>query len=550
VLTAAIELPVEGPGFVRYRKFGANHWGNPRLVHALENAARAVQDAMPGGAPLVIGDLSAHDGGRIPRHQSHRTGRDVDLPWFVTTPQGLPVQNPGFVPVGPDGLATVDGSSDYLRLDIPREWLLVKDLITSRDVDVQWMFCAKDVEALLVDYARARGEPDELVWHAETVLIEPGDSLNHDDHIHLRIACTPRRACSGARAAARGGSGRLPSPSSSRTKTPCTRPPRKIRSSSRARSPPLRRRPADRRATSKGTARAVPAKEAPATVLHGDCLEHIAQAVAIAGGGFDLIYVDPPFNAGGKRGMRQERGHRATGAEAYADAWGGLDAFLTMLEPRLDAMRGALTDAGSLWLHLDFRAVHDAKVAADRVFGRGAFRGEIVWVPGNGARRVKGPSVTHQTILVYARGRDMIWNASDPTLREPFADTSLRMHFQTTDANGRRYRERVIGGKTYRYYADEGRRLGSVWTDCPAMNANTPLTRETTGYPTQKPLSLLDRVVRAASLEGSRVLDPMCGSGTTLVAALAAKRRPVGIDRSALACKVARERVANRVSGR
>jgi site-specific DNA-methyltransferase (adenine-specific) len=281
-----------------------------------------------------------------------------------------------------------------------------------------------------------------------------------------------------------------------------------------------------------------------ATILEGDCLEHIERAVAVAGGGFDLVYVDPPFNAGGTRGMRQERGHRATGVGAYVDAWGGIDAFLSMLEPRLDAMRGALTESGSLWLHLDFRAVHDAKVAADRVFGRGAFRGEIVWVPGNGARRVKGPSVTHQTILVYARGREMIWNASDPALREPFADTSLRMHFQSKDEAGRRYRERVIAGKKYRYYADEGRRLGSVWTDCPAMNANTPLTRETTGYPTQKPLSLLDRVVRAASVEGSRVLDPMCGSGTTLVAALSAKRRPVGIDRSALACRVARERVA------
>jgi penicillin-insensitive murein endopeptidase len=197
VLTAAVELPVEGVGFVRYRRFGANHWGNPRLVRALEHAARAVHDAMPGGPPLVIGDLSAHDGGRIPRHQSHRTGRDVDLPWFVTTPEGLPIQNPGFVPVGPDGLAMVDGTGEYLRLDIAREWLLVKELITSRDVDVQWMFCAKDVEALLVDYARARGEPDELVWHAETVLIEPGDSLNHDDHIHLRIACTPEESVLG-----------------------------------------------------------------------------------------------------------------------------------------------------------------------------------------------------------------------------------------------------------------------------------------------------------------------------------------------------------------
>jgi site-specific DNA-methyltransferase (adenine-specific) len=117
------------------------------------------------------------------------------------------------------------------------------------------------------------------------------------------------------------------------------------------------------------------------------------------------------------------------------------------------------------------------------------------------------------------------------------------MHFRNVDAEGRRFRERTIAGKTYRYYADAGRRLGSVWNDCPAMSANTPLTAETTGYPTQKPLSLLDRVVRAATLPAGRVLDPMCGSGTTLVAAHRAGRVAVGIDRSPLACKVANQRL-------
>jgi site-specific DNA-methyltransferase (adenine-specific) len=76
------------------------------------------------------------------------------------------------------------------------------------------------------------------------------------------------------------------------------------------------------------------------------------------------------------------------------------------------------------------------------------------------------------------------------------------------------------------------------------MNANTPLTRETTGYPTQKPVSLLDRIVRAATRRESLVLDPMCGSGTTLVAALRAGRRAVGIDQSRLACSIAKKRIA------
>lgn len=311
----------------------------------------------------------------------------------------------------------------------------------------------------------------------------------------------------------------------------------------------MARRPADAPAGATHRARTRPTDEPsgatlpPAPVLEGDCLEKIPEAIAALGGRFDLVYVDPPFNAGGTRGAREGSGERLRGSAAYGDAWGGLEAFLAMLEPRLAAMRDAMTERASLWLHLDWRAVHDAKGLADRVFGRPCFRGEVVWVPGNGARRVNGPSVTHQTILVYSRGREMLWNAKDPALREPFADTSLRMHFQNEDPEGRRYRERVVNGKKYRYYADEGRRLGSVWTDCPAMNANTPFAKETTGYPTQKPLSLLDRIVRAASHPESRVLDPMCGSGTTVVAAASSGRRAVGIDRSPVACRIARERL-------
>jgi len=276
-------------------------------------------------------------------------------------------------------------------------------------------------------------------------------------------------------------------------------------------------------------------------LLEGDCLELVGK-LAREGGAFDLVYVDPPFNAGGRRAARDGSGERARGTEAYRDYWGGLDAFLSMLEPRMEAIRDAMTGRGSLWLHLDHRTVHDAKVLCDRVFGRSAFQGEMVWAPGNGARRRRGPSVTHQTILIYARG-DMIWNGDDPALREPYAATSQRMHFKHVDASGRRYRERVIAGKAYRYYADEGRRRGSVWTDCSAMRANTPLVAETTGYPTQKPEALLERIVRAASLPGSRVLDPMCGSGTTLAVALQLDRRAAGIDQSPLACRITRERL-------
>jgi site-specific DNA-methyltransferase (adenine-specific) len=279
------------------------------------------------------------------------------------------------------------------------------------------------------------------------------------------------------------------------------------------------------------------------TLALGDCLTLLPALVTKASDRFDLAYVDPPFNSRALEGVRRGRGARATGARAYADTFTSVEVFLEMLGPRLAALRDALSDRGTLGLHLDHRTVHEAKVLADRVFGAGACRGGIGWVPGNGGRGGRGPSVTHQTLLLYAKGKSPIWNAGDPALREPFAETSLRMHFSSKDASGRRYRERRIGGKAYRYYADQGRRLGSVWTDCPAMSANTPFARETTGYPTQKPEALLDRLVRAASLEDSRVLDPMCGSGTTLAVAARLGRKYLGIDQSPAAFAVAKKRL-------
>lgn len=277
-------------------------------------------------------------------------------------------------------------------------------------------------------------------------------------------------------------------------------------------------------------------------ILEGDCLRRLPE-LAAERLRFSLIYLDPPFCAGGKRGARIGGGARADGVGGYIDNWGGIESFLEMLEPRLQACRELLARPGSLWLHLDHRAVHEAKIVVDRVFGRKAFRGEIIWVPGNGGRRTKGPSMTHQTLLVYASPGGMLWNADDPALREPFAETSLRMHFKQRDADGRRYRERTVNGKSYRYYADEGRRIGSVWADCPAMNANTPLTAETTGYPTQKPLSLLERIVRATTAPGDSVLDPMCGSGTTVVAAARLGRHGTGIDQNPQAVEIARSRL-------
>lgn len=277
------------------------------------------------------------------------------------------------------------------------------------------------------------------------------------------------------------------------------------------------------------------ARSAACEILAVDAIDLGAH---VSPGSVDLAYLDPPFAVGVRF-----RGRRQSGVVAYDDRWPSLEAYLDWLEARVRVIHALLSDEGSMWLHLDHRAVHDAKVRCDRVFGRARFVSEIVWVPGNGSKSRRAPGITHQTILVYAKGARMIWNARDPMLREPHAATSRAMHFTRVDEHGRVYRDRTIGEKTYRYYADEGRALGSVWTDCPAMSANTPLRGETTNYPTQKPERLLERVVRGASREGSLVVDPFCGSGTTLAVCARLGRRAIGCDTSALALRTARRRI-------
>jgi len=195
VLTDAVELGRYGPGFSRYRPRGEYYWGTPELVDLIQVAAAAGARAGPGGAPLLVGDLSGPRGGRIERHQSHRTGRDADLLFYVTTPAGVPVPSPGFVKFGGDSLAEVAGGQ-FVRFDVSRNWLLVKALLSSR-AGVQRIYVSRELEALLVDYARAREEAPSLVWHAALVLTQPGDSGPHDDHFHLRVACSPENSVAG-----------------------------------------------------------------------------------------------------------------------------------------------------------------------------------------------------------------------------------------------------------------------------------------------------------------------------------------------------------------
>ena len=195
VLTDSAELPPEGEGYKWLRQDDRHH-GLPRFVRSIERAAAQVARERPGGV-LSVGDLSTRNGGQLLPHFSHRTGRDADLLLYMTTLDGAPVESPGFIHVGPDGLAWDDRGKRFLRFDVERTWLLVKTLVEDPDARVQWIFAHRNIEAMLIQWARARGEPGDTIVRAMDVMLQPHPGGPHDDHVHVRTACAPAELVAG-----------------------------------------------------------------------------------------------------------------------------------------------------------------------------------------------------------------------------------------------------------------------------------------------------------------------------------------------------------------
>ena len=192
-------------------------------------------------------------------------------------------------------------------------------------------------------------------------------------------------------------------------------------------------------------------------------------------------------------------------------------AYLVFMAPRLAEMQRVLKLTGSLYLHCDVRMSHYLRLLLDAAFGRENFRNEIVWAYRTGGAGKKQFSRKHDVILFYSASKSYTFHPQYERVRyaKPFFNAQQ-------DEQG--------------YYADV--LLRDVW-DIPAV---INVSKERTGYPTQKPIELLERIIRASSNEGDLVLDPFCGSGTTLVAALALNRRALGVDANADAIEIARDR--------
>ncbi|MCH7797631.1 MAG: site-specific DNA-methyltransferase [Planctomycetes bacterium] len=214
----------------------------------------------------------------------------------------------------------------------------------------------------------------------------------------------------------------------------------------------------------------------------------------------DLAYLDPPFNTG--------RRHAAASG-TYRDTWPSLDAYLDFMRLRVAAVRDVLRPSGSILLHCDWRCSHHLRVMLDELFGPQRFVNHLVWAYGLGGSSPRRFARKHDDVLFYSRSDEYYFK---PPL---VPATSNRMK-------------------------GELKKAGDV-INVPAIN-NMALER--TGYPTQKPLKLLLLLVNACCPPRGVVLDPFCGSGTTLVAAAQTGRRYIGIDVNAEAVRIARRRVA------
>lgn len=269
--------------------------------------------------------------------------------------------------------------------------------------------------------------------------------------------------------------------------------------------------------------------------LHvADCLTLLR---GLPDGCVDLAYADPPFFTGRDFG-------------SFDDVWDGdLDGYLAWLLERLAELRRTLAPTGQLALHLDWHAGHHAKVELDRLFGRDCFVTEIVWNYGSasgGRAKANRPVKAHDLIFLYSRepGRHT-YNR----LHLPYDERYLRERFCYEDERGRYQRRNRGAGRIDRQYlADSpGVPLSTVWSDIRQTYAMhlVKRRREETGYPTQKPEALLERIVRMASNEGDLVADVFCGSGTTPAVAARLRRRFIACDVSPEAVRIAATRLAS-----
>jgi len=267
-------------------------------------------------------------------------------------------------------------------------------------------------------------------------------------------------------------------------------------------------------------------------VLLGDCLE-ILKTVKTES--VDLVYLDPPFFT--------QKTHKLTSKDnskeySFADTWDNINAYKQYIQERLTECQRVLKNTGSIFLHCDKTASHYLRLALDEVFGYNNFQSEIIWTYRRWSNSKKGLLNSHQTIFFYSKTPDFKFHQKYENYSP---STNLDQIFQERerDQNGKSKYKTDENGEVVFSQSKKGVPLGDTW-DIPFLN---PKAKERTGYPTQKPILLLEKIIELTTDEGNVVLDPFCGSGTTLVAAKLLNRNFLGIDKSQDAVELAKKRL-------
>jgi DNA modification methylase len=293
------------------------------------------------------------------------------------------------------------------------------------------------------------------------------------------------------------------------------------------------------------------------------CGDNLDQLKKFPDGCVDLIYIDPPFNSNRNYevfwGETKEK-------RSFEDRHASTQAYIDFMRPRCVELHRVLKKTGSFYYHCDWHASHYVKIMLDQIFGENQFQNEIVWkrtpFAGSSKSRAQFWPRLHDVIFFYTGGAEYAFNADmipyseeykkrfknpDNDPRGPWQSVLLKTYSQETLDRLKREGALIEGGTQlrYKFYLNEalgGTPRGDLWTDDEVMMIN-PVAKERLGYPTQKPLALLDRIIKASSNENDIVLDAFCGCGTALVAAENLGRQWIGIDISPTACRVMAKRL-------
>lgn len=271
-------------------------------------------------------------------------------------------------------------------------------------------------------------------------------------------------------------------------------------------------------------------------VYHGDCL---TLARSLAGESIDLVYVDPPFFTQKTHSLTTR--DRTTKFE-FSDEWSSRTEYLEFLRLRLREFRRLLKATGSLFFHCDTNASHHIRCLLDEVFGETMFRSEIIWHYRRWSNSQRNPLASHQTLFFYSKTDAYQYHQLFEDY-SPSTNVDQILQRRRRDEHGKSVYARDDAGQVVNDGHKNGVPVSDVW-DIPYLN---PKAKERVGYPTQKPILLLERIIALVTLPGDVVLDPFAGSGTTLVAAQLLGRDAIGMDVSPDAVELARKRLMNPV---